>query len=224
MRRAISTLTLSALLTLGAGGGARADTLVEYLGPHPIDPGLATGMCYITGPHVHAYAPTNPVLYTHVDGGWAFIGDPVEFEPVTPRYGYYGHHPIFWVDGPELYCYISGPHYHLEAPPPGAGFKQKGSVYWYVGEQPSWYKQRVNNDLDQHYAAVHIVHPVVTATPPVGFVGVVVGLPSVTIGVPGVIIAPAAPVFVPVVEEHEGHHHGHGWEHRKGHGHREWED
>jgi hypothetical protein len=226
VKRTISKLALASLLALGAAGRARGDTVVEYLGPHPIDAAVASGMCYIPGPHVHAYAPSNPVLYAHVDGGWAFIGDPVEFEHDAPRYGYYGHHPIFWVDAPELYCYITGPHYHWDAPPPGAGFKQKGGVYWYTGEQPGWY--RPTRDLDEHYAAVRVVHPVVNVAPPVGFVGVVVGLPSVTItapsvtiGVPGVVVGPAVPVIVP--EERENWH-GHGRGHWKKHGRGKWED
>ena len=234
--RAILGPFLAAVLALGAGGSARADSLVAYVGPLPIDAAVGTGMCFIPGPHVHAYAPANPVLFAHVDGGWTFVGDPVEFEPSAPRVAYYGHHPITWAEGPELYCYITGPHYHWDAPPPGAGFAMKGGAYWYVGKQPDWYEDRVNKDLDEHYAAVQVVHPVVTVAPPVGFVGVVVGLPSVTvtapsvtIGLPGVVIAPPARVLVPVVDDeddddHDEHHRGHGWGRHKRHGHDRWDD
>ncbi|HEY3355863.1 MAG TPA: hypothetical protein VGQ83_21600 [Polyangia bacterium] len=173
-----------ACLVLALAGPAAADTVViEYLGPHPIDPQLAKGMCFIDGPHVHAYRPHKEVLYVNVGGQHAFVGDPTEFEPAAPKFAYYGHHPVFWLDAPDHYCFITGPHYHWQAPPAALQFQLKGGAYWFVGAHPGWYKARAHKRLDTHYAHVHLVHPVIAVAPPVGFIGVVVGAPSVHVGV-----------------------------------------
>jgi len=138
-------------------------------------------MCHIDGPHFHAFKPHQPLLYVQVDDSWAFIGDPTEFEPEEPKYAYYGHHPAFWVDGdgPEVahYCYISGPHYHLYAPPRRLKFEARGGVNWYVGVHPAWYatRYRRHRHIDRYYASIHLAHPVVTVEPPEGYVGFVIG-------------------------------------------------
>jgi len=158
---------------------ARAD-IVHYIHPHPMPPGVGQGMCHIEGPHIHSFRPAKPVLYVEVEGQYAFIGDPTEFEPKARKYAYYGHHPVFWVDAPgevEHYCYITGPHYHLYAPPPELKFTAKGGVYWYVGAHPGWYRKRYKKyrPVDRYYASVRIARPVVTVEPPEGFVGVYIG-------------------------------------------------
>lgn len=165
-----------------AGGGAiaRAD-VVLYTHPHPIAPGIHKGMCHIEGRHLHSYSPHKPKLYVKVKGRFAFVGDPVEFEPRVKRYGYYGHHPLFWVSASaeevEPYCYITGPHHHWYVPPPTLEFKSRGGVHWYVGVHPRWYKKRYrrHRHIDRHYARVRYTRPVVTVAPPSGFVGIVIG-------------------------------------------------
>jgi hypothetical protein len=175
-------------LCLGLAGRASAGgEVIEYLGPHPMASSLGRGMCFIEGPHIHAYAPEKPVLYVQAGPSWVFVGDPTEFDTVTPKYAYYGHHPVFWVDAPEgvafePYCYITGPHYHWFAPPPALAFKLKGGAYWFVGKHPAWYKGRVHRHLDEYYVGVHLAHPVITVAPPVGFVGVVIGAPTINVG------------------------------------------
>jgi len=212
-------------LLLGLAGSARADGVVHYVGAHPIDPKLHKGMCFIDGPHVHAYAPHLPVLYAQVGGAWAFVGDPTEFEPTAPRYAYYGHHPLFWIEGTgDQYCFITGPHYHWQVPPPTLEFKLKGGAYWYVGKHPGWYKQHAHRHLDEHYAEIHLVHPVIAVAPPVGFVGVVIGAPGVhvDVGWPGVGVLVGPPGHYKV--KHHGPPHGKAWGHHgfKGKGKGKW--
>lgn len=173
----------AAVAWLALTGSARADAIVHFEGPHPIHPTTHKGMCMIEGPHVHSYLPHKPVLYVKVKGHWSFIGDPVEFEPESPKYLYHSHHPVFWadVDGDvatvDNYCYITGPHYHMYAPPPEMKFVLKGGVYWYVGARPAWYEARWrrHRHINRHYAVVHVPRPVITVEPPVGFIGVAVG-------------------------------------------------
>lgn len=222
MRKAIVCLGVSSLLVFGLGGRARADSIIEYQGPHPIDPRLSQGMCYLEGPHFHSYGPHNEILYAHVGKYWAFIGDPVEYEPRAPKYGYYGHHPMFWLEEPEPYCFITGPHYHLYAPPPELAFKLKGGVYWYVGSQPDSYEDEVNKDLDEYYATVKVAHPVVTVSPPQGFIGVVLTVPAVRIAPP--VIRVRTPGVIMIQGHGWGHGWGHGRGHDRGHGDDEWDD
>lgn len=224
MKRARTSRWMVGMVTLLVGGGAWADVVVEFNGSHPIDPKLTKGMCFIEGPHVHSYKPHKAELYVQAPGGWAFLGDPVEFDAESPKHGYYGHHPLFWIEGGDHYCFISGPHYHWHAPAATLAFKQKGGVYWYVGKHPGWYKTRVHKHLDRHYAAVHVVHPIVAVTPPVGFVGVVVGVPGVHVtgpaihvGFPGVVVGGPHPHGKVKVK-----HGGHGWGHYKGRGKGKW--
>jgi hypothetical protein len=156
--------------------------VIRFVGPHPIDPTLQKGLCEIEGPHLHAYEPHKKVLYVKAGPAWAFVGDPTEFDREAPKVVYYGHHPAFWaeVDDTGLpsraevryYCYISGPHHHLYPPPSDLAFKEKGSAYFFVGAHPTWYKARAHHDLDRHYATVEIVHPVVTVSPPEGYIEV----------------------------------------------------
>lgn len=162
-----------------------AGDVVHYIGPHPVAPQIHKGMCQIQGPHVHVYKPHKPLLYVEVDAGWVFTGDPVEFDRKAPKYVYYDHHPVFWTEyddnyddyEPHHYCYISGPHHHLYAPPPRLKFKLKGGVYWYVGGHPKWYRKRrlKHRHVDEYYTSVRIARPTVTVTPPSGFIGVSVG-------------------------------------------------
>jgi hypothetical protein len=193
----------AAIVALGVGGQARAEA-IRYRGPHPVAPALARGMCHIEGPHLHAYEPHKSVLYVYQGGEWNFIGDPVEFDAETPKFGYYGHHPTFWAEPgidvddatrPHFYCYISGPHHHWYAPPPTLSFQTKGNVFWYVGTPPPYYRTRWrrHSPIDEHYRAAVVVRPVVTVAPPVGFVGVYVGGHA-----HGAVVAPGVDVQVQV--------------------------
>lgn len=151
-----------------------------YAGPHPIHKRVLKGMCYIPVPHVHNYAPANPLLYVRTGKHHNFVGDPVEHELEAPRYAYYGHHPVFWVQkrgAAKHYCYITGPHHHWYKPPGHLKFKQKGNAYWYVGGHPAWYKKDHPRAkmLRTHYHSIGIPLPEVKVAAPVGFVGVVVG-------------------------------------------------
>ncbi|MCA9663979.1 MAG: hypothetical protein KC503_00280 [Myxococcales bacterium] len=176
-RGLLSLLTMACLLA--APAAARADVVVHYIDPHPLPPQLHKGMCFIEGPHVHAYQPHKTVLYIKRAGGYTFVGDPVEFEPSGPRHAYHGHHPVFWIDDDpavaiEHYCYIRGPHYHWQAPPAGVAFKIKSDVAFYVGPKPTWYRARYAHyrPLAAYYVAVHLPRPVVVVHPPVGYVEV----------------------------------------------------
>jgi hypothetical protein len=160
-------------------GPARAE-LVHYLGPHPISPKVMKGMCHIEGPHIHDYVPHKPVLYVQAGDSHAFVGDPTEFEGESPRYSYYGHHPVFWanveVGGPAQHiCYITGPHHHWYAPPTDVQFVARGGAYWYIGPMPPGYVRRWHrhSPIDDYYGHVTLLvpAPVVTIEPPEGFVG-----------------------------------------------------
>ncbi|HRE92154.1 MAG TPA: hypothetical protein PK095_23770, partial [Myxococcota bacterium] len=149
MRSLIAFMLMAVGLALT--GPAHAQ-LVDFYGPHPVDPGVHRGLCAIEGPHVHSYAPHDEVLYVRDGDYWTFVGDPVEFEPEPPperpativhvRETYYGHHPVWWTHGPgEHYCYIDGPHYHGHRPPGHVRFERKGDAFWYVGGHPAWYEK-----------------------------------------------------------------------------------
>lgn len=219
-----SKLALMTLVgMLGLPAGAAADT-VFYTGVHPVSPKYVKGMCFIRGPHVHSYVPHKKILYVKVRRHWAFVGDPVEFEPKQPKHAYYGHHPVFWLTVPGVhvpYCYIVGPHYHWHAPPGHLKFKKKGKAYWYVGTHPRWYKPKHwrARALARHYVVITVPRPVVTVAPPSGFIGVRLGpggirahfgiqMPGVRVGVPGAHITPLG-VFVPGGKMKRGRKHGH---------------
>ncbi len=208
MRRALAIVAVGLGLLLARE--ARA-ALVQFIGPHPVDPGLVKGMCHIDGPHLHAYAPHKPLLYVEAGGQWAFIGDPAEFEAAVPKHAYYGHHPTFWVETrddlpPQAkarhYCYIGGAHHHWYPPPSTVAFTVKGGAYWYVGAVPVWYHKRwrKRSPLDDHYHGVVLVRPeVVVEAPPPGFVGVYFGAGGAVVGGGGVRVGgPRVEVRVPV--------------------------
>lgn len=215
-------------------GTAHAD-LVEFYGPHPVDPRIDRGLCAIEGPHVHSYAPHDEVLYVRDGDYWTFVGDPVEFEPEPPperpvhvvhvRETYYGHHPVWWTHAEgEHYCFIDGPHHHGHRPPGHVRFERKGDVYWYVGGHPVWYekhKKKRHKHVVTYYERHTYRRPVVTVAPPVGWVGVTIGLPSVLVDV-DVDLGPTTrrPPPVTVIEHHHHHHHpGKKWkDHKHGKG------
>jgi hypothetical protein len=219
--RWLTALLIAGSLVLAGAHQAQARRH-HFHGPHPVSPGLVKGMCYIQGPHVHAYVPHKPVLYVKRGRHHVFVGDPVEFEAEAPRHAYYGHHPVFWAEaeGPEgHYCYITGPHFHWYAPPAAikVKFKRKGGVYWWVGGHPKHYRPRHwrARAINVHYKPMKIHRPVVVVSPPVGFVGVVVSTPAVEVHGPGVKVF--APFGVRIGPPY-GKAHGH-YKHKRGRGH-----
>jgi hypothetical protein len=230
MRRCLAISTLALLLALG---GTEAEAkVVRFHGPHPIAPGVHQGMCYIPGPHVHAYEPHQPLLYQKAGKAHVFVGDPVEFEPKAPKVAYYGHHPAFWLppkSGAPAYCYITGPHHHWHGPPRHLRFVHQGGAYWFVAPHPDHYRadHPQVTALHDHYQGVKLERPVVVAAPPEGFVGVLVtpgGFllvqgPGVVVTSPGVV-----PILVPPGHWKHGpfkHGPGHGkfkWKGGMGHG------
>ena len=177
-------IVLASVLYFSLMGRAQAE-VIRYVGPHPMVSSHIRGMCFIEGPHIHDYRPHKPILYVRQGDEWAFVGDPTEFERESPRYAYYGHHPVFWADpyggGPRVevspICYISGPHYHWYQPRPNLQFAMKGDAYFYVGPQLPGYRRhwRRHSPMDDYYASVEIVRPVITVTPPAGYIGVYAG-------------------------------------------------
>lgn len=204
------------------GGEARGATIVEFYGPHPIDPSVNSGLCTIGGAHMHSYRPHDEVLYVNDGPYWTFVGDPTEFEPAPPAsVAYYGHHPVWWTHDPgEHYCYISGPHHHGHAPPPTLSFSERGGAYWYVGAQPAWVERggKRGRRIDDHYHKHAIVRPIVTSAPPTGWVGVTFGggggggAIGVGFGLPVVIEHSPPPV---IIIEHQSPG-PYWWKHNKG--------
>jgi hypothetical protein len=224
---------LAAGLVLVAPAEARADQ-VGYVGMHPAHAG---GFCYIEAPHVHVYTP-NPkakVMYRMHGDAYHFVGDPVAFQYDGPTVTYVGHHPVH-VDpvvvgapaGHVEFCYLDGPHYHHDWPPPDARFELKGDAYWYVGGFPPAYGKHKKRyaTINALYQPIAYTRPVVTVEPPVGYVGVVVPSAHVGVGVgagvaagvgvsAGVEVYLPAPVLevevgLPGVVVVDGHHHHHG--------------
>ena len=212
-------LLLGALAILGSTALARdprGTTIVEFYGPHPIDPGVHSGLCGIEGPHMHSYRPHDEVLYVNDGPYWTFVGDPTEFEPAAPApYAYYGHHPVWWTNAPgEHYCYITGPHHHGYKPSSTVQFTERGGAYWYVGGRPAWYERhKGRHRMDDHYHDHVIMRPVVSVSPPTGWVGVTFGLDGVAVEFGGpVVIHRPAPTYI------DDDHHRRGppaWGHHK---------
>lgn len=229
MRSLMMLLALAATLTASAAT-ADAGKVTLYVGAHPLAEGV---FCVIEAPHQHAVAPFKPVLFRVHDGHHHFIGDPVAHGYEGPKHAYVGHHPVHmsarlgvWHRDPEHdeeYCYIGGPHFHAHAPPGHVKFKVKGDAYWYVGDFGPRYKRgkrRYAKPVAAVYADVEYVRPVITVSPPVGFVGVYVGPDGVeTAG--GITAGVEVVVPRPVIEVDlgfgigVGHHHHKHRKHRK---------
>jgi hypothetical protein len=141
-------LLATAAVTWVTWGSAQADgnrgrRPVRFVGIHPVVAEYGGGFCYIEVPHVHVYKPDRAdVLYRHHDDGYHFVGDPVPYGYEGPKHAYYGHHPVdvdFVIgdDGDHTeYCYLEGPHYHPWGPPPGATFRLRSGVHFWVGDLP----------------------------------------------------------------------------------------
>lgn len=235
--RSMLTLLAITVTTTAAASTADAGKVTLYVGAHPLSDDV---FCVIEAPHQHAVAPFKPVLFRVHDGHHHFVGDPVAHGWKGPKHAYYGHHPIdmsarlgVWLRDPddEVYCYITGPHFHGHAPVASASFKLKGDAYWYVGELGPGYKRgkrRYARPVTAVYAEIDYPRPVIEVEPPVGFVGVVVG-PGGVHAAGGVTAGVEVVVPEPVIEVDlgfgifGGHHHGHGhYKHRKHKKHRKY--
>ncbi|HRC57518.1 MAG TPA: hypothetical protein PKU97_16405 [Kofleriaceae bacterium] len=178
------TLLVSALslATLAAPAEAARRKQVRFAGIHTVPKGHGGGLCHIEAPHVHVYAPEISVQYREHLGQQVFVGDPVAYGWDGERYSYYGHHPIHvnvLVGTDELdeeYCYLDGPHYHAFTPPPPvvADFRLEGGAYFYIGTPPPVYMEArpAMVKINAVYQPIVYDRPVVTVTPPQGWIGV----------------------------------------------------
>jgi hypothetical protein len=229
----------SIILLLLAASEAQAGKQHRYVGEHPI---AAGGFCHIHAPHVHVYAPVKAeVLYRDDDGWNHFVGDPVAYGYEGPRHAYHGAHPIHFEHEVE-YCYVRGPHFHIEAPPAEARFEVRGDVLFYVGDfEPRFHQERPKlAKINVVLEPIVYARPVVVMGPPPGWHDVLVVeahavAPVVRAGVEVNVPAPVidvsfgfgvAPVVVErhdhvVVHEHRHHKHkGKKWKHKgRGRGH-----
>jgi len=172
MRSPLATLRLVAVVAVCASAGfgaaipaARADApMVKYIGMHPLSPHQGE-FCYIDAIHYHRFVPVDLRVYVTVNGGaqgngQLYVGDPAWLGYDGPKVGYYGPHPLEVPLAPEaghLFCYISGPHYHVTAPPPSTAMVLKEGVYWYMGPPPP---------LDVQRAWINEVHAIKAYVPP----------------------------------------------------------
>jgi hypothetical protein len=195
MKRLLHMLLLVAGVTVAfAAVGARAAEAKQFkfVGEHPIPGG---GFCHIHAPHVHVYGPANQGVLYRDHRGWShFVGDPVAYGYDGPKVSYAGPHPVVVrqalddEDGDQVvYCYLKGPHYHIEAPPEGGHFAMRGNVYWYTGDFPPEFEaerpQYVR--INAVYAPIVYARPVVAVDvgPPPGWHDVLVEVPT-----PGVVV------------------------------------
>ncbi len=238
--KTLPCLLIAAAVSLAASTAAYAGQ-VQYVGTHPIPKTHAAEFCLISVPHVHVYEPDErDTLYRVHGDGYIFIGDPVAHGYDGPRYAFKGHHPLeVHVDQEPvgLWCYITGPHFHVEAP--GVNFELRGEINVYTGRFPRAYKLG-----KKRYAAIDLYYEPLVYTRPV-----VIVAPAVEVHAPRVssVVAAeadvhvAAPVFragvelhVPTIEigvgapavyvEHDHHHHDRRYykvkKRKKGRGHR----
>jgi hypothetical protein len=88
----------------------------KYNGPHAVNADYGEGWCNLRGPHYHEYPPFDDHLFQEDQGGYDFLGDPVDFGYTGgDTYWYNSAHPIAagWGTG---WCYIPYAHRHLYAP------------------------------------------------------------------------------------------------------------
>lgn len=197
MPRRILVLATLILLAAPAAAGLKQ---VRYVGIHPLPKSEGGGICYIEGPHVHVY-DADKIQYRDHRGANYFVGDPVAYGYDGERFAYKGHHPIHVAavigddDPDDVYCYITGPHYHYFAPPEGPEFKLVGGAYFYVGEPPRAYVDARPSmmRINAVYQPLVYERPVITVDAPVGWIGARAELVAPAAGV---VVAPAAGVRV----------------------------
>jgi hypothetical protein len=203
MPRSVLALLVLALLAVPAAAGLKQ---VRYVGIHPLPKSEGGGICYIEGPHIHVF-DADKIQYRDHRGANYFVGDPVAYGYDGPRYAYKGHHPIHVAavigddDPGDVYCYITGPHFHYFEPPEGPEFKRVGGAYFYVADPPRAYVEarQPMMKINAVYQPLVYERPVVTVDAPVGWIGAraeFVG-PAAVVTAPGAaVIAPAAGISV----------------------------
>ncbi|HMG51948.1 MAG TPA: hypothetical protein VK601_00675 [Kofleriaceae bacterium] len=200
-----SLLVLAALLLLAVPAAATGGKQVRYVGIHPLPRPEGGGICYIEGPHVHIY-DADRIQYRDHRGANYFVGDPVAYGYDGERFAYKGHHPIHVSavigddDPDDVYCYLTGPHYHYFAPPDGPEFKVVGGAYFYVAEPPHAYVEArpAMMKINAVYQPLAYERPVVTVDAPIGWIGARAefAAPVVVAPAPPVIVAPSAGIRV----------------------------
>ena len=153
-----------------------------FYGPHPIPYDQGGGFDPTPGAHFHTYPPFDQYLFRQSNGWYYFVGDPGDFGYTAQTYWYNGNHPI-----PAGYgggwCYITWPHRHWFAPPPGVAFNFVGGYYAYVGPwDPSYYTYRdfYTGYFGGYYRRSYYGGAYWTVRPPAVY------RPSITVGAPGV--------------------------------------
>jgi hypothetical protein len=79
------------------------------------------------------------VFVTLKDGGKLYVGDPAWLGYDGPKVAYFGPHPLtvpLLPGGEPLFCHITAPHYHANAPAPSPTMVLKDGAYWYMGPRP----------------------------------------------------------------------------------------
>src|SRR4051812_34628201 len=173
MPRSVLAALMLALLAVPAAAGLKQ---VHYVGIHPLPKSEGGGICYIEGPHIHVY-DADRIQYRDHRGANYFVGDPVAYGYDGPRYAYKGHHPIHVAavvgddDPADVYCYISGPHFHYFAPPEGPEFKLAGGAYFYVADPPRAYVEArpAMLKINTVYQPLVYERPVITVDAPGGW-------------------------------------------------------
>ena len=109
----------------------------RYNGPHAINADYGAGWCNLSGAHVHQYPPFDDHLFQEDQGGYDFLGDPVDFGYTGDVFWYNGVHPIAagWGTG---WCYMGTPHRHIYRPW-GVYFSNCGSFYCFYGPYDAMY-------------------------------------------------------------------------------------
>ncbi|HEY3355185.1 MAG TPA: hypothetical protein VGQ83_18175 [Polyangia bacterium] len=109
----------------------------RYNGPHAINADYGSGWCNIQEPHSHPYPPFDDQLFQEDNGGYDFVGDPVDFGYVGAVFWFVDAHPVAsgWGHG---WCYRTGPHRHLYRPW-GTSFRLGGRGYAYTGPYDAAY-------------------------------------------------------------------------------------
>jgi hypothetical protein len=185
---------LAAFVVLGLVAGTafakkvKGPGQVHYVGIHPIGKVHGGGLCHIEVPHVHVYAPADPIQYRDYHGDHYFVGDPVAYGWDGDKHSYYGHHPIY-VDavieggapGEPVYCYLDGPHFHTFEPPVlvAPDFQVSGGAYFYIGTPPPIYVEARPKlvAINAIYRPIEYVRPVVTVEPPSAWIGIRFAVP-----------------------------------------------
>ena len=182
---------------------ATAGKQVRYIGVHPVPKAEGGFICYIEGPHVHIFE-ADKLQYRDHHGAAYFVGDPVAYGYDGPRFAYKGHHPIqvhVVVAEPEpepdeVYCYLSGPHYHAFAPAEGPDFQMAGNAYFYVGAPPPVYvdARPAMMKINAVYQPLVYERPVITVDAPEGWIGA-----RAEFAAPVVVVEPPRPAAAVVV-------------------------